>query len=88
MNNDWALLETERFMEPCAFQAGSLDGGVGETTVGEVRVFVVRSLSWTEVLWFRVVELLFLTEEFWFLMKVFRFLNRAWRKGLLVLFWS
>ena len=95
MYNEWALLETERFMEPCALQAVSLERGAGETTEGKVGAFVVRSLSWAEVLWFWVVELWFSMEELWFLMEELCLLmeglcllSRYWREGLWVSSWS
>ena len=55
MYNDWALLETERFMEPCALQAVTLDRGVVETMKGEVGVFVVRTGSCQGAVCFWVV---------------------------------
>ena len=81
------MLETKSFMEPCALQAVSLDGGAGETTEGEVGVLVVRSMSWMDVFWFWVVELWFSMEELSFLMEELCLLSRSWREGLWVSSW-
>ena len=83
MNSDWALLETERLMEPCVLQAVSLDRGTVETTEGEVGVFVVRKGSCMGALCFWVVELRFSMEVLWFLIEGLCF----WREGMCVSSW-